>query len=77
MAGRVSSYQAKSLHGDKVLIWWKKIKELMQLGKYEAIIVELKALFVLNDTFITFSGDSHHKNSHNYAKWCQLSPLIP
>ena len=49
----------------------------MQLGKYEAIIVELKALFVLNDTFITFSGDSHHKNSHNYAKWCQLSPLIP
>ena len=29
-------------------------------GRNEAIIVELKELFVLNDTFITCSGCSHH-----------------
>ena len=29
-------------------------------GRYEAIIVELKELFVLNGTFITCSGGSHH-----------------
>ena len=29
-------------------------------GRNEAIIVELKTLFVLNDIFITFSGVSQH-----------------
>ena len=29
-------------------------------SRYEAIIVELKELFVLNGTFITCSGGSHH-----------------
>ena len=29
-------------------------------GRNEAIIVELKELFVLNGTFITCSGGSHH-----------------
>ena len=29
-------------------------------GRNEAIIVELKELFVLNETFITCSGGSHH-----------------
>ena len=29
-------------------------------GRNEAIIVELKTQFVLNGTFITFSGGSHH-----------------
>ena len=42
----------------------------------KAIIVELKALFFLNITFITFCGGSHHWISRNYDKWCQLSPLI-
>ena len=29
-------------------------------SRNEASIVELKALFVLNGTFITYSGGSHH-----------------
>ena len=29
-------------------------------GRNKSIIVELKELFVLNGTFITFSGGSHH-----------------
>ena len=29
-------------------------------GRNEAIIAELKAIFVLNCTFITFSGRSHY-----------------
>ena len=37
-------------------------------GRNEAIIVELKELFVLNGTFITCSGGSHHKISRNYEK---------
>ena len=32
-------------------------------GRNENIIVELKELFVLNGTFITFSGGFHHKIS--------------
>ena len=45
-------------------------------GRNEAIIIELKALFVWNGTFITFSGGYHHQITLNYEKWCQLSPLI-
>ena len=45
-------------------------------GRNEDIIVELKDLFVFNDSFITCSGGSHHWISCNYKKWCQLSPLI-
>ena len=44
-------------------------------GRNEAIIVEWKALFVLNGTFITFSGGFHHQILRNYEKCCQLSPL--
>ena len=33
---------------------------LIMTGRNEAIIVELKELFVLNGTFITCSGGSHH-----------------
>ena len=45
-------------------------------GRNKAIIVELKAIFVLNGTFITFSGCYHNQITLNYEKWCQLSPLI-
>ena len=46
-------------------------------GRNEAIIVELKELFVLNTTFITYSGGYNHYFFRNYEKWCQLSPLFP
>ena len=36
----------------------------------EAMIVELKALFVLNGTFITFSGGYRHQITLNYELWC-------
>ena len=39
-------------------------------GRNEAIIVDFKALFVLNGTFITFS---HHQISRNYERLYQLS----
>ena len=39
-------------------------------GGNEAIIVELKALFVLNGTFITFSVGYHHQITLNYELWC-------
>ena len=46
-------------------------------GRNEAIIVELKTLIVLNATFITFLGGSHHQISRNYEILCRPSPLIP
>ena len=46
-------------------------------GRNKAIIVELKALFVSNGSFITFNVGSHYNIFLNYEKWCQLSPSIP